>query len=80
MSFMPAVVSDLYRGRHFGTIFGAIQAANAFGGSSGPWVAGRIFDATGSYAAALALGASGGVISIGALWLAARHRAVHVGA
>ena len=45
---MPAVVSDLYRGRNFGAIFGAIQVANAVGGSAGPWAAGRIFDGHGS--------------------------------
>lgn len=71
---MPAVVSDFYRGRHFGAIFGAIQAVNALGGSAGPWVAGRIFDHTGSYAGALMLTVAAGVLSIAALWLAAPRR------
>ncbi len=71
---MPAVISDLYRGRHFGAIFGAIHIANALGGSSGPWVAGRIFDVTGGYAAALAVAVVAGVASVVTLWIAAPRR------
>lgn len=71
---MPAVVSDLYRGRHFGTIFGAIQVANAVGGSAGPWVAGRVFDARGSYTLAFVIALASGVVSTSALWLAAPRR------
>jgi MFS family permease len=71
---MPAVVSDLYRGRNFGTIFGAVQVANAVGGSAGPWVAGRIFDAQGSYTVAFVMALAAGVISTTALWVAAPRR------
>jgi MFS family permease len=71
---MPAVVSDLYRGRNFGTIFGAIQVANAVGGSAGPWVAGRIFDARGSYTVAFAIALGSGLVAITALWVAAPRR------
>ena len=71
---MPAVVSDLYRGRHFGAIFGAIQAANAVGGSAGPWVAGRIFDVRGSYALAFALALGAGLLAMAALWIAGPRR------
>jgi MFS family permease len=72
---MPAVVSDLYRGRNFGAIFGAIQVANAVGGSAGPWSAGRIYDATGTYAPAFvaALVATG--VSTAAMWIVAPRRA-----
>jgi MFS family permease len=72
---MPAVISDLYRGRHFGAIFGAIHIANALGGSTGPWVAGRIFDLTGGYAAALSLALVAAALAIVALWSAAPRRA-----
>ena len=73
---MPAVLSDIYRGRHFGSIFGALQVANAFGGSSGPWVAGRIFDSTGSYAVPFSLAVVAATISTTLLWVIAprRHR------
>ncbi len=72
---MPAVVSDLYRGRHFGTIFGALHLANALGGSSGPWIAGRVFDGTGSYAAAFGAAVVAAAVATVALWLAAPRRA-----
>jgi MFS family permease len=73
---MPAVLSDIYRGRHFGSIFGALQIANAFGGSSGPWVAGRIFDSTGSYAIPFSLAVVAATMSTALLWVIAprRHR------
>jgi MFS family permease len=73
---MPAVLTDIYRGRHFGSIFGSLQIANALGGSSGPWVAGRIFDATGSYAIPFGLAVVAATISTTLLWVIAprRHR------
>lgn len=48
-SLIPAMVSDRFRGRHFGAIFGVSQIGSAVGSALGSWVAGRIFDATGSY-------------------------------
>jgi MFS family permease len=73
---MPAVLTDIYRGRHFGSIFGSLQVANAFGGSSGPWVAGRIFDSTGSYAIPFSLAVVAATLSTTLLWVVAprRHR------
>jgi MFS family permease len=71
---LPAVISDLFRGRHFGAIFGTLHMANAIGGSLGPWAAGRVFDATGGYRPAFigALGAAA-LATIG-LWLVAPRR------
>jgi MFS family permease len=64
----PALLSDVFRGRHFGAIFGSFQIASALGGAAGPWVAGRVFDVTGSYAPAFlaAVGAAGAATA--ALW------------
>ena len=72
---MPAVVSDLYRGRNFGAIFGAIQVANAAGGSAGPWAAGRIFDAAGSYTPAFLAALAATAVSTAAMWIVAPRRA-----
>jgi len=77
---MPAVISDVYRGRHFGAIFGAISVANAVGGSSGPWVAGRIFDVTGGYRLALLLALVAALVAVGTLWAAAPRRGAAAGA
>jgi MFS family permease len=68
----PAVISDAFRTRHFGAIFGTLQVANAIGGSLGPWIAGHVFDATGGYAPAFALGIISAVAATGALWGARR--------
>jgi MFS family permease len=70
----PAAASDLFGGPRFSTIFGSLHVANAVGASTGPWVAGRIFDATGSYAAALALALGMALFSAGLMWVVApRH-------
>lgn len=73
---MPAVVSDLYRGRNFGAIFGAIQVANAVGGSAGPWAAGRIFDSSGTYAPAFTAALVATAVSTTAIWIVAPRRAL----
>jgi MFS family permease len=69
---MPALVNDFFRGRHFGAIFGMLHAANATGGGLGPWVAGRVFDATGGYAPAFVAAVASGALSTAAIWLAGR--------
>lgn len=66
----PALVSDHFRGRHFGAIFGALHVSNALGGSLGPWIAGRVFDATHSYAPAFALAGAAVWLATAASWLA----------
>lgn len=71
-SLMPAVVGDRFRGRHFGSIFGVLQLFNALGGASGPWVAGRLFDVTGSYRLAFIASVGAAVAATGALWMARR--------
>ncbi|OGK94967.1 MAG: hypothetical protein A2W08_13320 [Candidatus Rokubacteria bacterium RBG_16_73_20] len=69
---LPALVSDLFRGRHFGTIVGIVQVANSVGGAAGPWLGGRVFDLTGSYRDALLVAVATSVAATGALWLSAR--------
>jgi MFS family permease len=72
---IPAAISDLFRGRHYGTIFGALYLANAIGGSFGPWLAGRIFDATGSYRGAFVTAIFTATLSATGLWIVAPRRA-----
>lgn len=74
-SLMPAAIADRFRGPHFGSIFGTLMLFTAMGGSAGPWVAGRIFDVTGSYRLALVAAASAAVAATTAFWLA-RRRAI----
>ncbi len=44
-----AMMADFYHGRHFGSIYGFINIGNGIGGALGPWLAGYLHDATGSY-------------------------------
>jgi predicted MFS family arabinose efflux permease len=64
------MVSDRFRGPHFGSIFGASQVGSAIGSALGAWVAGRIFDATGSYATALMGAAVTAALAAGSVWAA----------
>ncbi len=70
-SVMGPIVAEIFDGRHYGAIFGAITVALTGGGAAGPWIAGMIHDATGSYRLAflLTIGCCG--ISAVAIWLAA---------
>jgi MFS family permease len=65
---VPAMMSDRFRGPHFGSIFGATQVASALGSALGAWLAGRIFDATGSYAIAFSLAAAAAGVAVLSVW------------
>ena len=65
---VPAMMSDRFRGPHFGSIFGATQVASALGSALGAWLAGRIFDATGSYAIAFTLAAVAAAVAALSVW------------
>jgi MFS family permease len=65
---VPAMMSDRFRGSHFGSIFGATQVASALGSALGAWLAGRIFDATGSYAIAFTLAAAAAAVAALSVW------------
>jgi MFS family permease len=65
---VPAMMSDRFRGPNFGSIFGATQVASALGSALGAWLAGRIFDATGSYAVAFAVAAASAAVAAVSVW------------
>ncbi len=75
---VPAMMSDRFRGPHFGAIFGATQVASALGSALGAWLAGRIFDATGSYAIAFTLAACAAAVAAVSVW-ASRLRPAEAG-
>jgi MFS family permease len=41
--------SDLFQGKHFGSILGVIFLGGYFGGAIGAWLSGSLFDLTGAY-------------------------------
>src|SRR5262249_2197295 len=48
-SVLGPIVFEIFEGPHYGAIFGVITMALIGGGAAGPWIAGAIHDATGSY-------------------------------
>jgi MFS family permease len=69
-SLIPAMVSDRFSGPHFGTIVGVGLMGSAAGSALGPWLAGYLFDLTGSYMPAFAIAAGCGVAAGAAGWRA----------
>jgi MFS family permease len=74
-SLMPAMVSDRFGGPHFGAIVGVGLMGAAVGSAVGPWMAGFLFDRTGSYMLAFAIAAGCGVAAGASVW---RARALRV--
>ena len=66
-----AVAFEIFEGRHYGSIFGALSLTSLAGGAAGPFVAGWIRDYTGGYDAAFWLCVALCFVSAGAVWLAA---------
>ncbi|RXT46165.1 MFS transporter [Bosea sp. Tri-44] len=70
-SVLGAIVVEIFEGPQFGAIFGTITVAVLAGGAAGPWLAGTIHDATGSYRLAFLLAIACCLVSAAAIWLAA---------
>jgi MFS family permease len=73
-SVMGAIPAEIFEGRHYGSIFGTVMLAAILGGAAGPWIAGVLYDTTGSYAVAFWIAAACSVVSMLAIWLAAPGR------
>jgi MFS family permease len=70
-SVIGAIPAEIFEGRHYGTIFGALMVASIAGGAVGPWLTGALYDATGSYTLAFWIAIACCVVSAVAIWLAA---------
>ena len=69
-SLIPAMVSDRFSGPHFGSIVGVGLMGSAVGSALGPWLAGILYDFTGSYAVPFTIAAACGVAAGAAGWRA----------
>jgi MFS family permease len=69
-SVMGPVVLEIFQGKHYGSIFGTIMLAALAGGAAGPWATGLLFDFTGNYTAAFAVGIAVSLLSAVAIWQA----------
>jgi MFS family permease len=54
VSLMPALCMDFFGARAVSSIIGTLYTGAALGNLAGPWVAGRVFDVTGSYGGVIA--------------------------
>jgi len=69
-ALIPTMVSDRFSGAHFGSIVGVGLMGSAAGSALGPWLGGRLYDASGSYTVAFLIAAACGVIAGAAGWRA----------
>ena len=77
-SVMGPIVVEIFEGPNYGAIFGTVTVALAGGGAAGPWAAGAIHDATGSYRLAFLLAIACCIVSAVAIWMAAPRKVRHV--
>jgi MFS family permease len=73
-SVMGPIVAEIFEGPHYGSIFGTITIALIGGGAAGPWLAGVVQDAFGSYRPAFVLIIGCCIVSAIAIWIAAPRR------
>jgi MFS family permease len=73
-SVMGPIVAEIFEGPHYGSIFGTITIALIGGGAAGPWLAGVVQDAYGSYRPAFVLIIGCSIVSAIAIWMAAPRR------
>ena len=69
-SIMGAVVLEIFQGKQYGSIFGTIMLAALAGGAAGPWATGLLYDLSGSYTLAFAIGIAVSLLSAIAIWQA----------
>jgi MFS family permease len=71
---ITAMAGDLFGGRHFGVIYGALSVGNGLGAALGPWMAGLMHDVTGSYRLAFVFSVLCSVVGSACFWIAWRPR------
>ena len=69
---LSTIPADVFAGPHLGAILGVVQSGGGLGGAIGPFLAGWLFDATGSYRLAFLAACVAVAGSAVAAWLAAR--------
>jgi len=63
-----SIAGDLYKGRHFGLIYGMLEGMIGMGAAAGSWLAGYLFDQTQSYLGAFSLAILSCAISVLLAW------------
>ncbi len=70
-SVSGAVAVELFQGPRYGVIFGTLSLASGLGAGGGPWIAGLVYDWTGTYMPAFLMAIGLGLLSILCIWRAA---------
>jgi MFS family permease len=70
-SVFGAIPMEIFQGARYGSIFAVLNIASNAGAGTGPWVAGLVYDRTGSYAPAFWIAIACSAVSVTAMWLAA---------
>jgi MFS family permease len=70
-SVLGAIPTEIFEGRHYGSIFGTLMLGGIAGGAVGPWVTGLLHDWRGDYVAAWWLAVLVSVLSAYAIYRAA---------
>ena len=73
-SLYPTIAADLFHGKSFGTIIGAIALFIGAGAGIGPWLGGLIHDWTGGYYWAFCVAQAMTFASVGFIWMAGSSR------
>jgi len=73
------IVSEIFEGPHFGTIFGTVMLAAVAGGAAGPWVTGLLYDRMGNYDLAFWITLGVCLVSAFAIFMAAPRKVRRVG-
>ena len=70
-SLMGPIVAEIFEGPRFGSIFSLLMVFLIGGGAAGPLVTGLLYDWTGTYTIAFALGVAFSIVCAVAVWIAA---------
>jgi MFS family permease len=65
-----AIPAEIFQGPHYGRVFSMLSLSSTVGAALGPWIAGALYDSTGSYTSAFYLGIAASLVSAVAIWLA----------
>jgi MFS family permease len=60
--------SDLFQGKHFGSLLGVIFLGGYFGGAFGAWLGGSLFDLTGAYQVNFLVSGMAMLVSAALIW------------
>ncbi|HUV08041.1 MAG TPA: MFS transporter [Spirochaetia bacterium] len=70
-SMDAATAADIFKGKHFGIIFGFLSSGLGVGQILGPFIGGIVYDATGSYIGAFVFCMAALIVATGCIWNAA---------